>query len=85
MTDSFKLEDEHPPERRMLKDLHSKRHTILEGFRKVLDENGMDGVDISTFGLRLKSGAPLCPNGRPANFKCVLTATGEYECKWVCD
>ncbi len=78
-------ESEHLPHQRMLNDLHSKRETILEGFRKVLAENGLHGVDVSKFGLLLKSGAPACPNGQPANFKCTLNASGEYECKWVCD
>jgi hypothetical protein len=84
---TMKLEPEGAdlPHQRILNDLHSKHQAILEGFRKVLAENGVYGVDIAKFGLMMKRGAPLCPNGEPANFKCALNANGEYECNWVCD
>jgi hypothetical protein len=70
---------------RILRDLDTKHQDILDGFRGVLEKHGIKGVDISHFGLMLKSGAPLCPDGKPAKFRCALNANGEYQCKWICE
>ena len=65
--------------------LEEKQQEILDGFRAVLKDAGLQGIDISTVGLFIKKGGKRCPAGQKPVWRQVVKPNGEIQGMWVCE
>jgi hypothetical protein len=65
--------------------MQERHEEILAGFRNVLEQMGVHGVDVKQFGLapfELRSGK--CPPGETLKLICEEQPDGSIECVWKC-